>query len=57
MLPADFWGLAGPEPDLDDVLRDPLVRAVMDGDQVTPEDLKKRCRETGRALARKTATA
>lgn len=57
MLPADFWGLAGPEPDLEDVLRDPLVRALMQGDRVAPEELQQRCREAGRALAAKKAAA
>lgn len=51
MLAADFWRLAGPEPDLDEILQDPLVRAVMEGDHVAPEDLKRRCQEKGRELA------
>lgn len=55
MLPADFWGLAGPEPDLEDILRDPLVRTLMEGDRVAPEEVKRCCRETGRELAGKKA--
>lgn len=51
MLPADFWRLAGPEPDLHELMDDPLVRALMRGDKVAPKDLSARMREASRRLA------
>jgi hypothetical protein len=38
------------EPTLEDMLSDPIIRAVMDADRVDPHELKAMLKDIGRAL-------
>jgi hypothetical protein len=39
------------EPTLDDMLSDPIIRAVMDADRVDPHELQAMLKDVGRALS------
>ena len=51
--PHDLWRQAGIEPPLADVLRDPVVQAVMRRDGVTPDELLRVIAEAQAQLRRR----